>query len=384
MIKQHLPKITVTTFVIISFFILFFMARQRPLDDTERDSHLEYNVARIINVISDNTFFTNVDEQDSDSRLNDLRRGVIVYEVEILRGSFAGQVLEASYYMSSLAHVYFEVGDRVSVRIFELGGEIVITEVRYPERTELLLGAIGLFLVFLCLVGGKKGMFAALGLVFTVGCVIFLLIPLIISGYPVVPITLIILTLITIASITLLANVSVKGISAILGCLSGIGLAALFAFVAGGLIHVSGYNMVNYRSMMSVANGARVSGLFVSSVLVAAIGAIMDSSMSVASAMEEVKLANSEISTMNLFKAGFNVSRDVMGTMSSTLILAFIGGSLSMMIFMYTTNVSFNQFMNNDFIAMEIIKGIAGSFGIILAAPLTAFISAKLLTMKKG
>jgi len=156
-------------------------------------------------------------------------------------------------------------------------------------------------------------------------------------------------------------------------------LAALFAFIAGILLHIDGYNMANYRAITHLSDGARIGGLFISSVLVAAIGAIMDSCMSVASAMEEVKAAKPEISAKNLFKAGFNVSRDVMGTMSSTLILAFVGGSLAMMIFMYTTDVSFNQLMNNDMITMEIIMGVSGSFGIVLAAPITALICAKLL-----
>jgi len=381
-LKQHLPKIIVAVLVSLSFLILLMLASQSTEDDGDT-SRLDYNTARITRVVSDNTFLPAANDPYYESELRDVRRGTIVYEVEILRGSFAGLVLEANYHMSSPIHVFFEVGDRVSVRIFEYEGEIMITEVRYPERTELLFGAIGMFLIFLCLVGGKRGVLAVAGLIFTVVCVIFLLIPLIVAGYPVVLMTLIILTLVTITSITLLAGTSIKGISAILGCLSGVGLAAIFAHITGNLVHVSGYNMANYRSIMHFSEGTRVGGLFISSVLVAAIGAVMDSSMSVASAMKEVKLANPEISTSDLFKAGFNVSRDVMGTMSSTLILAFIGGSLAMMIFMYTTGVSFNQFLNNDFITMEIIKGIAGSFGIILASPLTALISAKLLTIKK-
>jgi len=381
--KRHLLKIIVAALILISFLVLLTLARQSTDDDGDDTSLLEYSAARIISVVSDNTFLPGENDLYHDSEFRDIRRGTIVYEVEILRGSFSGLILEANYHMNSPIHVFFEVGDRVSVRIFEFEDEIMIAEVRYPERTELLFGAIGLFLLFLCLIGGKRGLLAVTGLIFTVVCVVFLLIPLIVAGFPVVPITLIIITLVTITSITLLAGTSIKGISAILGCLSGVCLAAIFAYITGNLVHVSGYNMANYRSIMHFSEGTRVGGLFISSVLVAAIGAVMDSSMSVASAMTEVKSANPEILAKDLFAAGFNVSRDVMGTMSSTLILAFIGGSMSMMIFMYTTGVSFNQFLNNDFITMEIIKGIAGSFGIILASPVTALICAKLLTIKK-
>ena len=380
MYKPFLPKIIVTLLISLLFLILFGMGQHPSTEYVERNSHLAYHTARITDVIKDNTFFPDPDDPHFYGAPNQVRLGSIVYEIEILRGSFAGLVLEANYHMNSPANVYFQVGDRVSVRIFEFEGSIHMVEIRHPERTELLLGAIGLFLIFLCLVGGKRGVLAVIGLVFAVICVMFLLIPLITSGYPVVLMTFMILTLVTVVSMTLLAGMGTKGISAILGCLSGIGLAAVFAHVVGHLVRVSGYNMTNAAAIMHLSNDVNVNGLFISSVLVASIGAIMDASMSVASAVEEVKRADPDISAQRLFKAGFNVSRDVMGTMSTTLILAFLGGSLSMMLFMHVTHTSFNQLINHDFIVMEVIKGIAGSFGMMLASPLTAAISARLLT----
>ena len=377
--KQLQLKIGIILFVAAAFLILFMMAHSNSEESIERNSVLEYNRARIIDIISDHTMFPHQDDPAAYGGLRDLRQGTVIFEVEILSGTFAGLILEANYHMNSPMHVDFEIGDAVSVRIFEFEGEIMITEIRYPERSHLLFGMIGLFIFFLCLIGGKRGMLAVGGLAFTIISVIFLLIPLITSGYPVVLMTLIVLILVVLVTITLLAGLTVKGISAILGSLSGAGLAAIFAAIGGHLVYINGYNMGNYRAIIHLSGGARIEGLFISSVLVAAIGAIMDACMSVASAMEEVNAANPQISSFNLLKSGFNVSRDVMGTMSSTLILAFIGGSLAMMIFMYTSNVTFNQLINNDMIAMEIVMGIAGSFGIILAAPLTALISTKLL-----
>jgi len=375
-------KIFIILGIAVTFALLFGMAHGHPPEELEHSSHLEYNTARILSILADNTTLP----EEGINFYGDaphVRRGTVTYEIEVLRGAFAGQILEANYHMSSPSHIFFESGDRVSVRIFEFEGEIMIAEIRTPERTELIFILIGVFLLFLCAIGGKRGILAVLGLVFTLICVLFLLIPLITSGYPVIFMTLIVLALVAVASITLLAGISSKGISAIFGCLSGILLSALFAYVAGNLLHISGYHMANYRAITHLTNGAQVGGLFISSVLVASIGAIMDASMSVASAMEEIFLANPHMTKKQLFQGGFNVSRDVMGTMSTTLILAFIGGSLALMIFMYTTNVNFNQFMNNDLITMEIIKGIAGSFGIVLSAPLTALFGAKMLTNKE-
>jgi len=380
MIKQHLPKLIVGIFVVFSFVILLFMTNETRNENRDVNNHLEYSTGRISRIIADHTFFPEQNDPLFYTDSNSMRMGTILFEVEMIRGSFAGQVLEASYFMNSPANVYFEVGDRVSVRIFEFEGEISTVEIRHPERSELLIGAIVLFLVFLCLIGGKRGMFSVLSLIFTLFCIMFLLIPLTIAGYPVILMTFIIITLITVTSITLLAGITPKSISAILGCLIGTLFATIFAYVVGSLVQVSGYNMSNVAHIIHLADNVQISGLFTSSVLVASIGAVMDTSMSIASAMEEVKQANSDITTRKLFKSGFNIGRDIMGTMSNTLILAFIGGSLSLLLFMHTTNTSFSQFINNDFIAMEIIKGIAGSLGIILTAPFTTLIASKLLT----
>lgn len=377
-------KLTIFVFVLVSFFILWAMAREAGDVESESASHLEYNTARIISVLRDDTFFPDSEDPHFYGEPQGVRVGTVVYEIEVLRGRFSGLILEAVHHMSSPADVYFQVGDRVSVRMFEFEGEISIVEVRHPERMELLLGLVFLFLLTLCLIGGRRGILAVMGLVFSVICVVFLLIPLMIAGYSPIFITFVILSLVTVASITLLAGVSAKGISAILGCLGGVALAALLAYLTGVFLQVSGYHMTSATSIMQLSDGVQVQGLFVSSVLVASIGAIMDASMSVASALDEIKLAHSEISMNALFKAGFNISRDVMGTMSNTLILAFIGGSLSVMVFMQITHTSFNQFINHDVIVMEAIKGVAGSFGIILATPFTAFVSAKLLSGKLG
>jgi len=380
--KSHLIKTIIFATVFIIFSLLFFMAQNVEESIRQHNSHLEYNRARIIEIVADHTIIRN-DSDIQDETLANLRQGTVVFNIEVLRGRFSGEILEANYHMHSPMHIDFEVGDVVSVRIFEFDGEIMITEIRYPERTQIVFILIGIFLLFLCIIGGKKGIQSVLGLVFTLICVITLLIPLIVQGYPVILITLIILALVSAVTIILLAGLSAKGVAAILGTMSGVLISALFAQISGILLHINGYNIANYRALAHLADASGISGLFISSVLVAAIGAIMDSCMSVASAMEEVYHADKTITAQKLFKSGFNVSRDVMGTMSSTLILAFIGGSLAMMIFMYATRVSFNQLMNSDMIAIEIIMGISGSIGIILAAPFTAIIATKLMTMDK-
>ena len=102
----------------------------------------------------------------------------------------------------------------------------------------------------------------------------------------------------------------------------------------------------------------------------------MDIAMSIASAMEELHIHKPELSFKELFRSGMNIGKDAMGTMANTLVLAFAGTSLNMMILIYSYGVSFNQLMNTDFVAIEVIRAVAGSMGIVLTVPFVAAISA--------
>lgn len=109
----------------------------------------------------------------------------------------------------------------------------------------------------------------------------------------------------------------------------------------------------------------------------------MDVSMSIASTINEIYINNPNISKKKLFKSGINVGRDMMGTMSNTLILAFAGGALNTLILNYSYALSYNQIINMYEIGIEIMQGISGSIGIIMTVPLVSLISATLMTLKK-
>ena len=106
----------------------------------------------------------------------------------------------------------------------------------------------------------------------------------------------------------------------------------------------------------------------------------MDISMSVASAVEEVHRVDPERSARELFRSGMRVGRDAMGTMVNTLILAFAGTGLNTMLFIYAYDVSYTQLINADFVAMELIRGLAGSLGMILTVPLVSFLAGRILS----
>src|SRR6056297_2711285 len=127
--------------------------------------------------------------------------------------------------------------------------------------------------------------------------------------------------------------------------------------------------------LMYLPNGVQFDfkGLLFAGIIIGTLGAVMDVSISIASSMDEVKKANKEISKLSLIKSGMNVGKDIMGTMTNTLILAYTGASIPIMLVFMAYNTSMVEVINLDIIATEIIRAITGSIGIVLAIPFTAF-----------
>ena len=117
--------------------------------------------------------------------------------------------------------------------------------------------------------------------------------------------------------------------------------------------------------------------------LIAALGAVMDVSLGIASSIWELHCRNPQLEARELFHSGMHIGRDAMGTMANTLILAFAGSSLNMLILVQTYGIPFIQLVNTDYIFMEVLQSVSGSMGILLSVPIVALISAQLMTRKK-
>ena len=152
--------------------------------------------------------------------------------------------------------------------------------------------------------------------------------------------------------------------------------AGLFAAAAGTISPINGFNLPEAEELVLRAadQGLQISGLFVSGILVASLGAVMDVAMSISSAIDEIYKQNTSLTRKELFKAGMRVGRDMMGTDSNTLILAFAGSSVSTLLLDYAYDLPYQQIINSNNIGIAIMQGLAGSFGIVLSVPLTVLI----------
>nr|WP_243277798.1 YibE/F family protein [Clostridium yunnanense] len=269
---------------------------------------------------------------------------------------------------------------KVITEIDTAGSEYQVIVYNY-YRAPLQYLFVIIFFALLCVIGGRKGVKSVIGLAFTFISIIFLFIPMLYRGYSPVLSSVLIIVLVTCVTLLLLNGYSAKTLSAIFGTILGVSIAAIIALIVGKLAHLTGYSTqdVETLNMISAKFNLKVEGLLLASILISSLGAVMDLSISIASSVQEVYSSNNKINKKELFTSGMNVGRDMMGTMANTLILAFAGASLNMIIIIYFYNVSYNQLINMDMVNVEIIQGLTGSLAVILTVPIIAFISSRLI-----
>ena len=364
----------------LALLVLAALWLNRPEEGTPTaSSQLIFVPAKVTAVLEDDA---QPDWENSEGR----RIGTQELEIRILSGRHRGEVLPLTNYLSALFNVDVGVGDRIIVRLITQEDGSYYASLFNYDRALVMGGALLVFCAVLVLLGGRKGVRALLGLVFTLVCLWFLLIPGLIRGLPAIPLTIAVAAVCAAASLILLDGPSRKSLCAILGCVGGVAAAGLFAALVGALTPMDGFNMSEAENLLlyGAEKGLSIRGLLVCGVLVAALGAVMDVAMSIASAAWELREHNDGLSRRELFRSGMNIGRDAMGTMANTLILAFAGSSFNLLILIQIYDIPFLQLANTDFLCIEMLQSVAGSMGILLTVPLVAAISAYLMAPGAG
>ena len=344
-------------------------------DETASDtSRMVYASAEVTAVLADNA---QEDYQNAEGR----RVGDQELEIRILSGDHKDEIMTVTNYMSALFNVDVDQGDRIIVRIMTDEEGSYYASVFNYDRGIVLGVFLLIFFALLAVLGGKKGVGALAGLLLTLGCIWFILIPCLIRGVPAVPVTIGVSAVAAAAGLMFLNGYSKKTLCAVCGCVGGVLAAGIAAAAAGTLSPMNGFNMQEAENLIlyGADKGLKISGLLVCGVLISALGAVMDVALGIASSVWEMREQNPDASAGSLFRSGMQIGKDAMGTMANTLILAFAGSSLNMLILVQTYDIPFLQLINTDSIALEVVQSVAGSFGILLTVPLVAFISARLM-----
>lgn len=302
----------------------------------------------------------------------------------IASGQYAGQQAEATSPHSNNSGAFCSPGLKVIVLVNEgQDGSLVATVYNY-DRGIVLWALVGLFLVLLCVAGGRSGTLSALGLAFTFACIFFLYLPMVYSGASPFWTAVLVVVLVTVVGMYLIGGWSAKTLCSIVATVVGVLVAGLVASVFGSLGHISGLNVSEIETLAYVGQNSKldVSGLLFSGILISSLGAVMDISMSVTSHECELHAASPALSVRELFKSGMSVGRDMMGTMTHTLILAFAGGAVNTLVIIYAYAMPYFEYWNEYAIGIEILRGLSGSIGIIVSVPCAALITAFCLSRK--
>lgn len=278
----------------------------------------------------------------------------------------------------------------VSQRPIKEGDRVILTYGQIPNSNgtawlfvnyDRIGGLIKLTLFFLLLIvlfSMKKGVSTVISLCFTAAVIFLVYIPSILAGRNIYASTIIISIYIVAMSLALMNGVNTKTFCAILGNLGGLLLSGLLAIVISKNFGITGIVDENYIFLLYIFpdNPLDLRAIIWGGVVIGSLGAIMDVAMSIASAMKELADAMQVKSISKLIRSGMNIGRDAIGTMTNTLILAYIGSSLATVILLVATNKNLLFLFNMEMIIVEILQSIVGSIGIIFAVPVTVIVSA--------
>lgn len=379
--KELLTRATVALFAFALLLFAHFYADSGKVGyETTVNSGVEYETARVLEVVSDDT--------EPNPEYENVTVGAQTLELELLSGRYKGDQITVKNQLSPFSNysIVASEGMELAVRVNTTDDNEYTVSVYNYSRSSNLWIFVAIFALVLLLIGGKQGFAAIFGLAITMLGVLFVLLPLLVNrGWAPLPTTLLVVTVTMFVSYVLIGGLHTKAMTAALGAFGGVLLAGAFAILAGKLVHISGLNMDEAEALFLTAtdSGMTVRHLFVCGILISAEGAIMDIAMSVASAVEEVHRVDPSRTAKELFMSGMHIGRDAMGTMANTLVLAFAGTGLNMMIFIYAYDVSYTQLINTDFVAMELIRALAGSLGMILTVPLVAAVAAAIFARKR-
>ncbi len=311
-----------------------------------------------------------------------IRKGGQSVTLEILDGPFKGETVEGENQLMGQMDrdKLFSPGDTALVVLtLNARGEVIYVNPQAHYRIGLEMLLLGLFVVSLLFFGGWTGARALLSFFLSVVVLWKVLVPLLLQGYNPVLLALAVVTFLSAAIIFLVAGVTVKGVTAFAGAFLGILTSCFLSVHFTGRFHIHGAIMPFSETLLYSGFGhLDLAGIYSAGVFIAASGAVMDLAMDVSASMHEVVMKNPEISRSEAFLSGLRVARTVVGTMTTTLLFAYSGGYITLLMAFMAQGVPLGSMFNLIYVAAEVLKTLVGSFGLVTVGPFTAFVGSLL------
>lgn len=312
-----------------------------------------------------------------------IRQGDQKVTVRILEGSDRNREIEALNMLQGAAELewFYQTGEKAMIGYTLNGNQVVGARMLEPLREGQLGWIFILFIVALLILAGWTGVKAIITFIFTILVIWKILLPYSLEGkFDPVLLAMLIVAGLCFITIFMIAGFNKKGLGAFLGAFSGCVFTWIILLLFGGPLKVNG-------ATSSFSTTLRYSGyehldllkLFYAAVILSATGAIMDVAIDIAAAMAEIKEKRPDIGRWELIGSGINIGKLVIGTMSTTLLLAYTGGALTMLMFLLAKGISIWRIFNMNYVASELLKTLSGTIGLTLVVPCTAIISGMIL-----
>lgn len=354
------------------------LAAPVPVQSDEPENRADYESASVDQILSDST--------EKDPASDNGYRGEQLLLVTVRSGDYKGQQMQVYNYVGPLYGGPLKVGDRATILISTYSDGTVNATVYEFDRLLPLCIVLVLFIAAAVAVGGRTGIKSLVALAVTLVCLFGVLLPSLMKGANTLLMTFIVCAYVAVVSLTIVGGVRKKTVCAMLGAVAGTALALLFGLLAQGLTRIDGLRIDDVEPLLQLRQTGTpigLRGLLVGGIVISALGAVMDVTMGIASSLSEVHAANPELSRRELFRSGMNIGRDMVGTMTNTLILAFLGSGFTLILYLYSLGLSPRQLLSSAYVSLEVVSGVASSVGVILSIPLTALITAEVFTREK-
>lgn len=367
-------KLTILMFILlVTTMFSLFASDSTGLNEYYEESMSEQEdivKAKVIEVIFDDTKEIRNDIPiESDFRVQHL-------EIELTSGRHKGETykIQNQIQMAMPFKIICDKNDKILVQVdYDNKGEISNLIIYDRNRSSVIYFCVISFIILILLIGRKQGLKSLISLIITITLIFCVFLPLIIRGYSPLISSFIICFIATLITLLTIAGRNQKSFSAILGTLGGTLCAMLFAVIAGKIAQLTGLGNEEAQMLAFIPQHSNINyqSLLFAGIAIGALGAVMDTALSISSSMTEIINNNKIISINDLRRSGMTIGRDIIGSMSNTLILAYTSTNLPLILLLILFNTKIKDVMNLDLIASEILRATAGSIGLILTIPLT-------------
>ena len=329
-------------------------------------------------------------EEETDYGYESFSTTTIKFRAEIKNDELKGRTVEAVQYIDDIVAVnpkVIEDGDKIIISsLISRSGEGEEWTFLEYDRSAALWGLLLGFFALIVLFGGKKGINTIISLTFTCLAVFMVFVPSILKGNNIYMSSIIVSIYIIFMCLLIINGANKKTLCAIVGNLGGLIIAGILALIVSNIMHLTG--LIDDESMflllLNTEKPIDLKAILWSGIVIGSLGAVMDVPMSIASAMNELAENMCERNFKSMLKSGFNIGKDAIGTMTNTLILAYIGSSLSIVLLLMVNYKDVLLLFNLEMIVFEIIQAIIGSMGILFAIPITSLFAAYVYNRKKS